>query len=74
MTGREPPLTPALGKSLQIQLSIPDDPPSYSQVDRTLAPDIVPLPDVGALKIDIAKEGIHTHTHAHTHLFLNRYT
>jgi hypothetical protein len=56
VSGRQPPLAPALGKSFETQLSVPDDPPSYSQVDRTLAPDITPLPNVTAVKIETAKE------------------
>ena len=58
VTGRDPPLTPALGKSFETQLSIPDDPPSYSQAERTLAPDIAPLPDVAAVSIEAATEGV----------------
>ena len=57
VTERQPPLAPALGKSFEMQLSVPDDPPSYSQVDKTLAPDITPLPNVTTVKIESAKEG-----------------
>jgi hypothetical protein len=56
VTGRDPPLAPAIGRSFTTQLSLPDDPPSYSQAERTLAPDIAPLPDVGSLRIETAKE------------------
>ena len=73
VTGRKPPLAPALGKSFETQLSISDDPPSYSQVDRTLAPDLTPLPSVTTVKIESVKEGIYTiiltisisHTHTY---------
>lgn len=57
IAGCQPPLTPALGRSFEVQLSVPEDPPSYSQVDRTLAPDITPLPNVTSVKIETAKEG-----------------
>lgn len=56
VSNRQPPLTPALGKSFETQLSIPDDPPSYTQADRVLAPDLTPLPNVTAVKIESAKE------------------
>ena len=32
----DPPLTPALGKSFETQISIPDEPPDYDNANRVL--------------------------------------
>lgn len=47
-----PPLSPALGRSYETQISIPDEPPEYDSANRALKPDIVPLPDVTGVMVE----------------------
>lgn len=52
-----PPLRPALRmQSVETQLSLTDAPPDYDKANKVLKPDIAPLPNIEAVKVEDAKE------------------